>query len=214
MSNPDRQTYIIVLGHLINKDGSLNTESAQRVSLATQIEAETASQALILCGWDYRDDSDITISGAMKRHIECKRPELASKLLIQPLSRDTVGDAFFSRILLQQINSANNPNIIVATSDYHAKRTLDIFNFIFHGYARRVDVRGSETDGDDNSRHLPELQSTMAFRKTFCGIAPGDVHAIRDAMACTHPFYNGSIYPKIGSLETIANELQQLALSR
>lgn len=212
MPTYDCQPYIIVLGHLMDKNGSLNNETSQRVALAAQIDRELSSLALILCGWAYRADSDITIAGAMKNHIEHSRPDLIGKLLIQPLSRDTVGDAFFTRILLQHIRKVSEPNIVIVTSNYHARRALDIFNFIFHGYARHVRVKGCELPGGDSSRLLSELQSTGAFRKTFRGVDYGDMNAIHDAMAVRHPFYNGSVYPAIGTLESAVDELRQLDL--
>lgn len=203
------QPYIIILGHLMDENGVLDNETSARVALAFQIDDELVSSAVILCGWDYRADSDITIAEAMRCHVESSRPDLMDKLLIQPLSRDTVGDAFFSRLLLQYICNASEPYIVVVTSNYHVKRTASIFEFIFNGYASRIHVQGCEVVGGNSSRQLSEAQSTAAFLKTFSGIDPGDMNAIHRAMAVGHPFYNGSVYPLISSIEPAVNKLRQ-----
>ena len=195
----------------MNKNGYLNDETCRRVACAAEIGEEIISQAIILCGWDYRADSDITIAAAMKSYLIYIKPNLHAKALIQSLSRDTVGDAFFSRLLLFSICKAKQPDIIVVTSDYHVERTRHIFDFVFHGYAKSIRIQGCTLNNGDLSRLASELNSTAAFRKTFSGVNKGDMDAIHTAMTVNHPFYNGSVHPIIGSTESIIDQLQLLS---
>ena len=57
-------------------------------------------------------------------------------LLCENNSRDTVGDAIFSRINI--VKKFNYKNIAVVTSQYHVKRANEIFNFI---YGETADIR-------------------------------------------------------------------------
>ncbi len=47
----------------------MNAETAARVELAAQLENELESSLILLCGWDYRPDCDITIADAMKNYL-------------------------------------------------------------------------------------------------------------------------------------------------
>ena len=195
----------------MDKNGSLNDETSRRVACAAKIDDEITSQAIILCGWAYRADSDITIADAMKKYLKHIQPNLQAPVLTQSLSRDTVGDAFFSRLLLAYIRKAKQPDIVVVTSDYHVERTRDIFDFVFHGYAKSIRVQGCKLDNEDPSTLASELNSTAAFRKTFSGVNKGDMDGIHTAITVGHPFYNGSVHPIIGSTKSIIDQLQLLS---
>lgn len=195
----------------MDKNGLLDDETSRRVACTAEISEALISQAVILCGWAYRADSNITIADAMKNYLKHITPKLHAMLLTQSLSRDTVGDAFFSRLLLAYICKAKQPDIIVVTSDYHVERTRHIFDFIFHGYAKSISVQGCKLDNDDPSRLATELKSTAAFTKTFSGVNKGDMDAIHTTMTVDHPFYNGSVHPIIESIESIIDQLQLLS---
>jgi len=192
----------------MDKNGIINDETSRRVNCASHIDKDKKSQALVLCGWDYRPDTSITIAAAMKKHIENSQPKILHKALIQPLSRDTVGDAFFSRLFLDYICKARKPEIIVVTSDYHTHRAKIIFEFVFHDYAKSISLHGCKLARSTHQNQQSELRSISAFRKTFLGIRSGDMNGIHAAMKTSHPFYNGSGHPTISPLESIINELQ------
>ena len=93
--------------------------------LAYKIFTTIDSKSLILTlGWDYRDDSNIPIAISMRDYlitqgIDCK------KIQIDINSRDTVGDAIFSKINFYDKYLFKELHII--TSDYHTERTKFIF---------------------------------------------------------------------------------------
>ena len=210
MHNLGSTPYIIVLGHLMDKNGLINDETSRRVARAAQISEEIMPRAIILCGWAYRSDSNITIADAMKNRLKLIQPNSHTPILTQSLSRDTVGDAFFSRVLLADICKAKQPDIIVVTSEYHVERTRCIFDFIFHGYAKSIDVQGCKLNSENLARLASELDSTAAFRKTFLGVNRGDMDSIHRAMTADHPYYNGCAHPMIRSTESIIDQLHLL----
>ncbi|NRA38646.1 MAG: YdcF family protein [Planctomycetes bacterium] len=181
---------IIVLGNLMDHLGHLNDESIARMDLAREKTHESHVEVLMTCGWDYRDDTEITIADAMRSYgISCG---ISAELIVSEIhSRDTVGDAVFSKINL--IKNRNTNNILVVTSDYHVRRTREIFNFVY-GDQFQITVIGAFAG--KHSRPS-EDESLSAFRQTFLGIAAGDDVAIYNCMCSRHPFYNGSVYPKI-----------------
>ena len=108
-------------------------------------------------------------------------------------SRDTVGDAIFTKRNLAIVNKW--VSILVVTSDYHAERTKTVFSFIY-GSQYIIDVIGAPSLDTDQLRKA-EQQSTEAFRSTFYDVDAGDDKAILERLRERHPFYNGSTYPQI-----------------
>ena len=119
---------IIVLANEMDKNGKLNLESISRIRLACDLYFKNPFVTLITCGWNYRNDSNLCIGNVMKEYaINLGVPE--DKIISEVNSRDTVGDAFFTKINIVKLT--NWKNILVVTSDYHVKRSSIIFNFIF-----------------------------------------------------------------------------------
>ena len=186
---------IVVLANLMSIAGVINEETVSRVELAIELDLQQPADKIILCGWPYRSDTDISIAEAMKDYIRSKYPLLLPKIICQKVSRDTVGDAFFTRILLDQIYGTGIFCLDVATSDYHVERTRKIFAFVFQHRAA-ISVSGSITS-PLQSHGASEVRSLAAFEDTFRGVEPGDVIGIHAALRSRHPFYNGKTYPVI-----------------
>lgn len=124
------------------------------------------------------------------------------------MSRDTVGDAFFSRLLIEKLYCHSDAKIDVVTSDYHVKRTSEIFLHVFSS-SSLIDVKGSESKSIDLGRKNREEQSLKAFRETFRNSKPGDLITIHSQLCLSHPYYNGTIHPKIDTLESIKKSLER-----
>lgn len=184
---------IIVLGNLMSKNGKLNGESKGRIDLAIDHFFKGSAPLIVTCGWPYRQDSNIAICDAMKQYAVESRGVRHNAIITEVQSRDTVGDAVFSKRLLKSIPSETN--YLIVTSDYHVFRTNEIFNFIY-GNPYHFDVIGIPTK---QTKKLidSETCSLIAFRKTFHGIMPGDDEAIYKRLCEEHPFYNGVIHPRI-----------------
>jgi uncharacterized SAM-binding protein YcdF (DUF218 family) len=185
------QDAIIVLANLMDAGGNLNSETKARLLKAVELLKVRKAAQIVPCGWAYRDDSDICIADAMAFHAESVMGIPKSQIVTETTSRDTVGDAVFTKRNLA--NPRNWKSITVVTSAYHADRTREIFSFI---YGRTVEVVEAGSD-DTASLRASESKSTKAFRTTFSGVMHGDDTAIFDRLRHSHPFYNGEIYPQI-----------------
>jgi len=179
---------VIVLSHLMNMHGQLGNESKSRAKLAYKIFTTIDSKSLILTlGWDYRDDSNIPIAISMRDYlitqgIDCK------KIHIDINSRDTVGDAIFSKINFYDKYLFKELHII--TSDYHTERTKFIFEKIM---PCKIKVHGSKTDQGKNKKTAEE-KSLEAFKSTFSDTNFKSNKSLIKTLITKHPFYNGSVY--------------------
>ena len=184
---------IIVLGNLMSKYGELNNESKGRMDLAIDHFYNGNASRIVTCGWPYRKDSNIAICDAMRQYAIKIRDVPSDAIITTAKSRDTVGDAVFSKRLLKSKNDESN--FLIVTSDYHVSRTSEIFSFIY-GRQYRLKVVGSPTEQTKNLIDS-EKRSLIVFRNTFYGIIPGDDESIYQRLCEDHPFYNGVSHPKI-----------------
>lgn len=182
----------VVLGHLMNMDGSLQEESKARVKKLITLLKNKKKESIFFCGWDYRSDSKIKIGDALKAFFN-KNCDQTHHLYVCDLSRDTVGDAIFLKYMFQEL--LKDKLLHVITSDYHCDRTKQIFNFVFYG-SNKIVVHSANTN-KKNNQMLEEEKSLKAFKQTFKNISPGDFHNIISRLIFSHPYYNGEIYPKI-----------------
>ena len=177
----------------MHADGSLNIESALRAKKAAETYQQLQASFLVTCGWNYRKDLNLTIAEAFKKYIISNFSVPPKNILTENLSRDTVGDAYFTKIKLAIPNKWMN--ICVVTSYYHVERTREIFNFVY-GDNYKIDVIGANVTSNmqimDN-----ELSSLNAFRSTFLGVRKGNDAEILNTLRSKHPFYNGVIYDQI-----------------
>ncbi len=192
----------IVLANLMSRTGLLNDETVARLDLAVQLDAYSPASMIVLCGWAYRSDTSLAIADAMRSYMNAKHPDLIPRTKCQRYSRDTVGDAIFSRLLIDSYPEPSVNPVIVVTSDYHVPRTAEIFRYVF-GEQRHVSVFGAPS-------RLPvrqaqsELRSLAAFRTTFATAKPGNLEEIYSSLREKHPYYNGEKYPKIDEIGQLA----------
>lgn len=184
---------VIVLANLMDRHGVLNAESKARAERAVQILNERNATHLVTCGWAYREDTDLPIADAFKAHIVENLGVSPDKVLVELRSRDTVGDAFFTKTTFAVPLSWKR--ICVVTSDYHVERTKEIFHFIY-GDDFFIEVYGAEVPCDETILRN-EPSSIRAFRETFLGVAAGNDRQIVQRLRERHPFYNGQVYAKI-----------------
>ena len=190
----------------MNNKGGLNDETVARLNLASDIANNHKTELTILCGWAYRSDCDLSLAEAMKRHLYRLNPRLAFRSICQEFSRDTVGDAIFSRIYLDaNIGEESEYKLNVITSEYHRPRAQEIFEFVF-GNNQCIELF---TISGFNSKELEinENRSLNAFRKTFMDLPTGEIKAIFTRLQSEHPLYNGSSHPRIGSYQDIVKSL-------
>lgn len=181
---------IVLLANEMDSDCILNQESLGRADLASELFNQLEPDLLIPCGWAYRSDSDTPIAEVLQSYLLGEKNIPALNIHTEIRSRDTVGDAVFTRDFLGE--NVTSDEIIVVTSDYHVERTQIIFEFVF-GFT--VKVFGAKTDKSAHSTSS-EADSINAFNQTFSGIEQGNFEAIYSRMLSDHPFYNGKLHPR------------------
>ena len=185
---------IIVLSNLMDGESNLNLESKNRANLAFEIwNQQNCIPKLITMGWAYRNDTNVPISKSMENYLVNKLNVPKEQILSDVLSRDTVGDAFFSRYNFEKIFL--NKKIIIITSDYHENRAHSIFKFIY-GENYKIHFSVIETDLK-KSKQKDETDSLDQFSNTFNGIKSGDMNKIQNILLQNHPLYNGTINPQM-----------------
>ncbi|MEM9343721.1 MAG: YdcF family protein [Pseudomonadota bacterium] len=182
---------VLTLANLMEADGTLNAETAARVDLATRTFMDKKADWLMLIGWDYRPDSELAICDAMAAYAVSEKGIEKGRLLLNRISRDTVGDAIFSRMDIER--RFPDFQMTVVTTDYHVPRVNEIFGRVY-GPSREVTAIGSFS-GLNEVKSPTENDSLIAFEKTFEGVEDGDLAAFRDRMLAQHPFYNGTCFP-------------------
>ncbi len=184
----NKEVYI-VLANLMDKKGELNKESKLRIDKLIEV-LDTKTQAKVFfCGWAYRKDCSLTIARAQKKYFQSISSSKHETYLIED-SRDTVGDAVFSRRFIESHLAIKNVNVF--TSDYHVDRTKFIFQFVY-GNFYNIKVIGATTDLQKDLCDA-EFDSLNSFKKTFTGVKKGDLTKIIYTMKAKHPFYNGEVY--------------------
>lgn len=179
---------VIVLSHLMNMHGQLGNESKSRAKLAYKIFTSIDRKSLILTlGWDYRDDLNIPIAISMRDYLITQGID-RKKIHIDINSRDTVGDAIFSKINFYDKYLFKELHIV--TSDYHTERTKFIFEKIM---PCKIRVHGSKTKQGSNKK-ISEEKSLEAFKSTFSDTNFKSNKSLIKTLITKHPFYNGSAY--------------------
>ena len=194
---------IIILSNLMDGESNLNLESKNRANLAFEIwNQQNCIPKLITMGWAYRNDTNVPISKSMANYLVNKLNVPKEQILSDVLSRDTVGDAFFSRYNFEKFFLKKK--IIIITSDYHEKRAHSIFKFIY-GENYKIHFSVIETDLK-KSKQKDETDSLDQFSNTFNGIKSGDMNKIQNILLQNHPSYNGTINPQM-TIEEFENHV-------
>lgn len=189
---------VVMLSHAMDSNGQLDQQSAARAQLAAQVYKQQQAQYLVTNGWAYRDDVDYSIATAVKQHLIDRYELTPQNIIAEPNSRDTVGDAYFSKTSVIAPRGINA--VWVITSDYHLNRAQEIFSFI---YGNDISLNFRTVQGPDTGdMETSESKSISAFRNTFQGIPSSDDTQILKRLQSAHPFYNGEIHPKIEVLPT------------
>lgn len=183
---------VIVLANEMDAYGILNKESTLRANLAADLAKELGIPRVVTCGWAYRKDSTVKIANAFKDYLIGIGVN-SENIIAELNSRDTVGDAVFTR--KNVIEPLGISNFCVVTSNYHVARTKKIFDFVY-GSAFSFDVKGADVDFDD-AVLSKELDSEVAFLNTFKNVEAGNIEEIMETLKKKHPFYNGKVYPEI-----------------
>lgn len=183
---------IIVLSHGMESNCKLNNESIQRATAAAEKFITLKPKALITCGWRYRTECDVSLAGAYSCFIQENFQIDAKYILKEESPKDTVGEAFFTKINI--VKPKEWQRLLIITSDYHVPRTAKIFKFIY-GNEFQIEVFGTAVEGSPENIEK-EKNAIEKFKETFAGILAGDDINIEKAIRQKHALYSGDLYPK------------------
>lgn len=186
---------LIVLSHLKDDNGKLDTETLVRVELAIALFRKKEFDFIITSGWDYQDDSDLKIGEVVADKLKDQYSIDKSKVLVDVCSRDTVGDAFFLRRNI--VRPRGISSITVVTSSYHVQRTDIIFKNFFSPSVSVTTVGTKLTFDNIEERLTNEEKSYRAFLTTFDNVDFSNDTAVFSALSLKHPMYNGEVCEKI-----------------
>ena len=184
---------IIVLAHHLSGDGQLDAQSRARMVAAVAAYATKQAPYIVTTGWDLHGTFNRPIAQAMREFALAQHAISPKAIHCDAHSRDTVGDAVFTKRNIIQALGAKH--LLIISSDYHLARVQAIFAFVY-GTDYQLAIQGvaSATTVETAQK---ERDSLAAFVATFTGVAVGDDAAIWQRLRTRHPFYNGAVYPAI-----------------
>ena len=193
----NKTSALIILSHQMDSNGELDKETFARIELAIELYKRKKFDFIITSGRDYKDNSDIKIGEAVAEIIKDRYSIAKNKVLVDVLSRDTVGDAFFLRrnvIIPHGINS-----ITVVTTNYHVQRADMIFKKFFLPSISVKTVGAKMTLDNLEEILVHEKKSYLAFLATFDKVDLSNDRAVFSTLSLKHPFYNGEVYDKLNT---------------
>ena len=181
----------------MDSNGELDKETLARIELAIELYKKKEFDFIITSGRDYKGNSDIKIGEAVAEIIKDQYSIAKNKVLVDVLSRDTVGDAFFLRRNLITPHGINS--ITVVTTNYHVQRTDMIFKKFFLPNISVTTVGAKIALDNLEELLVHEKKSYLAFLTTFEKVDLSNDNAVFSALSLKHPFYNGEVYEKLNA---------------
>lgn len=136
-------------------------------------------------GWRGKFSSK-NISDVLKEYLINKFEIPCNSIISIKESKDTVGDAFFSRLQLQKIR-LDYQKIKIITSDWHLPRAKEIFSTIIQD--KRLEFYGVDTEGDNKKKEEDSLEK---FKETFHGVDFSNLESFKERIMNKHPLYKNN----------------------
>ena len=162
-----------------------------RMDEAIRVLRERDADALVCTGAQTNPDVPVAECEAM-RDYALLRGVARSRLLLEPAARDTIGNAYFTRRLLD--DRGDRSAVRVVTSGVHTVRARYAFERCF-GDDREIRI-SHPGDADWSVDSLPphERDRLDRTRRFFASVPRGDVEAIGRKLRAEH-----DLYPRIDS---------------
>lgn len=181
---------IVVLGGGVQPDGSLPDVARTRMDRAVELFESGVAPRLILsgrCGLGGAEPA-VTEAAAMAAYAAGFGIPRGA-LLLEEESRDTLGNAYFTRARFLEPNGWTS--IRVVTSDFHLSRAAWVFRKIMGpGYdVSFVSAPAGFTPRELIDRALEECKITIFLNEWLQAVTEADEHAIERLMRQEHPGY-------------------------
>ena len=181
---------IVVLGGGVDGDGFLSTTSRTRVARAVELFHAGIAPRMILSGRCGLTAPEPTITEAVAMATYAREHGVPrAALLLEEESRDTLGNAYFTRELFLVPNGWRS--IRVVTSDFHLSRAAWVFRKILG--ARYdfsfVSAASGLSPRELILRALEECKLSIFLNEWLEALEEGDDHAVERLMGQEHPGY-------------------------
>ncbi|MAF15380.1 MAG: hypothetical protein CMG93_05315 [Marinomonas sp.] len=177
---------VLILSNLMDSDTAINEETQQRCLTALQYFDEHQCDYLITSGWIYDPRFSVSLCEATARFLQT-HGVAEEHILLNRASRDTVGDAFFTRLHL--LTRHNIQSLTVVTSDYHLARAQIIFNTLMPDKLT-LNFVGCATE---HAVDLEKERSSLAlFNDTFAGVDKHNLEALLYTLVTKHSLYKAN----------------------
>lgn len=185
---------VVVLG--CRQDSiEVRPELQGRMDVGIDALQRTDSETLVVSGGWTNPDVPFAECDAMARYA-IENGVDPEDVVLEDRARDTVGNAYFTRLLLDGIDVST---VHVVSSCYHMERAAFLFEQCFgrEYYVRTADCYRAS----DPAPERLEREKLEYAREFFDSVMTGDVAAIRERLVEDHPLYDDS-YLEASDLET------------
>ncbi len=187
--------FVLVLSHMLERDGSLNEESTKRALRGAEIFNAENADFIITSGGSERVHGDKPVADVTRDFLKTQCGIGEHCIITDTRPRDTVGDAYFVSDHL-----VAGARMTVVTSAYHVSRVEHIFNF-FLSDLTKLNVTGVDHPAGreliaHENRSLSEFKAQFPTR----GLSRTELFEV---LRTKHPLYNGEMFTR---LETTGTE--------
>ncbi|SFR64025.1 YdcF family protein [Halogeometricum limi] len=175
---------VVVLGHRLESN-HIHDRLRRRVEMGMKAFDVTDASHLVFTGAQTNPEVERTECGVMGDYA-VRRGVDPDRILLDPSAYDTIGNAYFTRVLVDDVG-LDVRDVAVVTDDFHARRSQYAFEQCF-GRGVAVDTTYAvETDTPvDSHGTRSKLAQTESF---FESITPGDIEAIQHRLHTDHDCY-------------------------
>ncbi len=177
----------ILLGCGVTRRGKLPKEALKRVKKALLLLEKGEIDNLVLSGKFGSEEKPVSEAELYKEYL-LERKVNKKKLFLEEESRDTIGNAVYSKKKI--LENDLSKNIVVITSNYHLKRALMIFKYVF---GKSFNVEGVPAQVFITHRFLKKLgefEKREADLVLLYKARKGDHLEIESIIRKHIPFYN------------------------
>jgi len=168
---------VIILSHRL-ESGKISEEYKKRLEKGAELILNKKARKIILCS----ETANNNVKGIL-----IKKGIKEEDILLQKESRDTIGEAFFTK---KQILAPNKwKSLYIVSSDYHIPRVKEIFDFIL-GTGFYIEYQSIESGRiNDDATLEDQKRSLEKFKNLFFGVKSGKDLEIEERLKNKHKLY-------------------------
>lgn len=210
--NRDRHDAIVVLGGMVEADGTLAPWVAARVERALEAYGSGISKRVVFAGRSglYGPAQPaVTEAAAMAAYAQ-RRGLPAEAVVLEEKSRDTLGNAYFVRRDILQPNGWRS--IRVVTNDFHLSRAAWVFRKVLgpqYDFSFTSAPSGFSTD-ELIVRALDECRVSVFLNEWLATVEDGDEASVDSIMRHHHPAHSDAPVMSADEMERRLSEIARI----